>query len=348
MPNLAHELDWMTLTGVINEVKSPCGFVKNMLFGSGTALDTETIEVGVWHGERKMAPMVRRDGEAIPIQGRTQEFRTVTAPNTRLKMPFTPGAVLFGRRPGTPIFGVRPQNPVAAHIRGDLKYMRDHIANREEFMCCQALEGIVSYSVEEGDAFQIDYQKPAANSVVLTGTALWTDAASNPKNQVRDAQRLMVAGGVPQPNTCIMGLQAAVAFEDNPQVQEHLDKQNVRAGALDMVRPFTDMGARYLGNLYGIDYFEYSAQVYDDQGNLVNLIDPKKAHFLARSPLSMFKLYYGAIPEMTEKFDAPIKTRVFMKSWLEEDPNRVMALIHSRPLPVVHRPHSIYTVQVVA
>lgn len=62
----------------------------------------------------------------------------------------------------------------------------------------------------------------------------------------------------------------------------------------------------------------------------------------------MFRLYYGAVPELTEQFDAPIRTRIFTKAWKEEDPNRVIALSHSRPLPVPHRPRAVFSFTVLS
>ncbi len=349
---LVAELEYRSLTRTINEIRDPWSFITNLLYGQGEILPTEQVEVGVYHGGRRMAPFVRRDAEAIPIEGTTDEFRVVAAPNIRLKMPFRAGALLFKRQAGTPVYvssAGTARNAVAMRIARDLLHMRHHHSNRLEWMACQSLNGSITYSVSEGASFNIDFQRPAAFNVTLTGTALWTDAGSNPKTQLRYAQRLMTDNGIPNPNICVMGKLAAEAFEENAKVATLLDNRNINAGVLELQEAYRDSGARYLGRLFGIDWWEYSRTVLDETGSEVALIDDKKAHFIARSPAAGFQLYWAAIPEMQDLLgNLLVQERIFAKSWAQQDPSAVIALSHSRPLPVPERPRAVCTFKVIA
>ncbi|RLB78181.1 MAG: hypothetical protein DRH24_14895, partial [Deltaproteobacteria bacterium] len=155
------ELKWQTLTAMVNEIKLPQSFLKNRLFAAERTLSTETAEIGYFTGGRKMAPMVRVNGEAVMVEGLGKKFATVSMPNIRIKRPMTPSELFFGRQPGTVIFPSTGEqlSAIQQAIARDAKHLMDLIENREEWMAAMALRGEITYSVSGQEVFTITFPR---------------------------------------------------------------------------------------------------------------------------------------------------------------------------------------------
>lgn len=346
------ELKWSTLTATVNEMKSPNRFLQKLLWSNHQTLPTEDIEISTLLKDRECAPFVRKNGEAIMVTGHSSKFATVQAPNIRIKRPFTPSELLFGRKPGTPIF-VSGQSEVIsavqAHIGRDMQVMSDMVTNATEYLCALALRGTITYSVDDQEVFTITFPKPSGNNVTLS--TFWNDAT--PANvklaaDFRTAKKLIsdeVGLGV---TDVILGSEAATAFLN---VMEANYKTATGAiwnpGKAAVAEQYTEDGVLYLGNFAGVDVWEYS-RTMSVNGVATDLIRPKYAEFITRSPAAQRVLYFGAIPDMDASETGLLQTERFAKSWLVKDPSAMMALVHSRPLPVPRRPGASVSMKVVS
>lgn len=340
-------LRYQSLTAAINEIKSPNSFIFNLLFRNHETLLTETVELSTKIGARKIAPMVRKNGEAIMIQGTTAGFATLECPNIRIKMPFSAGELIFQRRPGVGIYDTAQiENAAKAKIATDLAYMADQIANAEELMAAQVLQGKISYSVNEGDQFQATVPRDAGLSVDESGSNPW--ASGSVRKTVVQAKRDINRFSGVSLTHCIMSESASEQFQKNSEIQALLDNRNITAGDMTLVEQFTDQGALYLGRAFGVSFWEYSRTAQDVTGADVAMIRDKWVEFVSTSPAAEFTTYYGAIPE--ENGDSLIlhTGERFAKSWTQKDPATLMALAHSRPLPWAKRANCMKSVKVVA
>lgn len=338
------ELEWSFLTPVVNEMKSPNSHFSRTVFGRHQTLPTETIEVSTLERGREMAPFVVKNGEAVLVSGHTATFATVEAPNIRIKIPFTPSELLFKRRPGTTIFqsGAGQINQaMREHIRRDLQGMIDTIENSLEYLCALAIQGTITYSVNEQDNFTITFPKPSGHTITLS--TFWNDAT--PANvaiytDFMTVKRLMQDYGL-SPVRCYLGQEASNAFLALLVARaEDLNKLWIDAGALTLNQQFNSEGVIYLGRFMGVDMFEYSRTVTDPAGSSVSMVRSKYAEFLP-SPSSQWVTYYGAIPDMDALEGRLWQGERFSKSWKVKDPSAQMALVHSRPLPVPRRPFNV-------
>lgn len=343
---------WEAMTPAVNEMKSPNTFLKKLMFGSHDAKSVETIEIGVYSRARKIAPFVRKNGAAIMVAGHDETQQSVEAPNIRIKRPFTPSELLFNRRPGTVVFP-STQEQVSAleqHIARDLKGMNDDIANAEEWLCALAIRGTISYSVNEQENFSITYPKPAAHNATLAAPKFWDDVDldnPDPELDFHRAKRI-VNGEVGLGLTdAIMGESAAENFLKIAKHQRLLDTRNVDAGRVTFNSQFDEDGVIYLGRFSGLDCWEYSRSA-DLNGVATPMIRSKYVEFVTRSPGAQNVLYYGAIPDMKALQGRLFQGERFAKSWEEEDPSAIMALVHARPLPCPRRPGSLYSLKVVS
>lgn len=334
-------LSWASLTAAVNEIKSPNSFLKNLLFGSHQTFPTEQVEIGLLTGDREIAPFVRKDGEAILVDGLGESFQTVSFPSIRIKRPMTASELLFNRRPGSVIFPQRGAqvSAIEAHIARDMQRMSDLVTNAEEWLCAQCLRGTISYTATDEAHFQITYPKPSGHTV--NAAVAWSNASSaTPEVDFLTAKRLLhEEHGLPLTHA-IMSKEAAANFLKNDRVTKLLDTRNYDAGALTIQRQFEASGAIYLGRFAGVECWEYGRSVKVG-GASEDLLRTGYVEFVSATREAEFWLYYGAIPDMAAFEGRLFQGERFSKSWMQEDPSVRMALVHSRPLPVMRRPGAV-------
>lgn len=335
------ELKWRTLTTAINEIDMPSDFFSRLLKPRAETLTTEIATLSGWSRSRKTAPFVKKNAEALLLDGPTRYEHEVSCPNIRVKTEVTPPEFMDTRMPGTQVFA--GENAIAQarreYVRMQLMEHEYRIRETEEWMISQLIDAdTISYSVDEegGDAFTITL--PNDSSLTYTASKLW-DAASDPQDPSVDfkkAKQLMVNDCGLSPTDAVMGETAADAFMAHVSVLGNLDRQNFDAGRLTIEETFNDSGAIYLGRYAGIRCWQYGRSTTHN-GSSTALINTNKVHFLHAGPSAQWRIYYGAIPDWKALGGYKFKGRRFTKSWEQEDPSVMTFLTHSRPLPWMRR-----------
>lgn len=355
-----NELKWQTLTAAINEMKSPNQFIKKLLFSNHNAVSTEDIEVHTIIRGREIAPFVRKNGEGIMVGGYTSKIQTVAPPNIRIKRPFQASELLFGRRPGTTIHlpNVGTQlSAIAAHIARDVQGLADMVTNAEEYLCCMALQGAITYETEDEEVYQITYPRSADNNITMDDFLDEIPSPAEPgvmatrlENLVTSVKRLVADAVGLGVTDAICGLEAADAIRALLTMDEldvFLKPSSLTAGDATLVENFTDDGVLYMGRLFGIRFWEYG-RTASLNGTATSMIRTKYIEFVSRSSASDRVLYYGAIADMDALQGRNFVGERFSKSWLEKDPSAMFALLASRPLPVPRRPDATVSAKVVS
>lgn len=352
---IINELKWQVLTPVVNNMRSPNQALRRFLFPDNTIdpQPTEDIVIDQLTGGRECAPFVRKNGEAILVGGYGTKSTTIAGPNIRIKRPFTPSELLFGRQPGTTpiVTGIgQVMSAVQAHITRDLQWMENLIVNTEELLVAQCLQGVMSYSQDDGDVFTITLPKPAANNITLT--TFWNDATPSNVRVLTDihaVKRVLSEIGFGATDA-ICGSEAASQLIQLAETGalKFLDQRAVNGGFLDFTRQFDEDGLIYMGQLGGINFWEYS-RTATLNGVSQNMVRPKYVEFVNRNAdASGRRLYYAAIPDMTAFQGGKCQAKRFSKAWLTEDPSAWNALIHSRPLPWFRRADTTVSVKVIS
>jgi len=353
MPPTINERKWSWLTASINEMKSPNKFLKTLLYSNHVTLPVEDIELSVLNKSRETAPFVRKNGEAIMVAGHDETFQTVTAPNIRIKRPFTPSELLYNRRPGTTIFinGGGQRAAIQQHINRDLQVMADLITNAEEWLCAQALQAVIEYSVADQEVFTITFPRPAGNNITLTGADLWTaPTTATPLQDIHTVKRVMSDEVGLQPTDALCGLGAAnalLAMAEGGNLPAFKTDSGISAGTVSFVEQFNEDGAMFLGTMGGVRFWEYSRTVLHN-GVATPMIRDEYVEFVSVSPASQRVLYYAAIPDMRAINGNLFQGERFSKSWDVEDPSAMMVLSAARPLPVPRRPGATVSLKVTA
>jgi len=346
-----------SLTSAINLMKPPQAVWSNLLFGNHEPVETETIELSYYEGEREAAPFVRKNGAALMIPGENETFATVQAPNIRLKMELEAAKLIETRHPGDRIFVSSRQEHLSSmerYVARRQSRLLARITNATELLCSQIVQGQISYSVADEAHFQITLPRAAANDITLGATEFWdytTDVTLVHIDENFDTAKDVISEALGLPVThAIMGSEAAMWFKRNADVQDKLNKNNVEAGVLRLDQQYTTAnggGAIYLGNLFGVECWQY-ARAISVNGVSTPLTRAKYCEFISAVPEAEDVMYYGVIPDMDALEANEYVGELFSKSWVEKDPSIRMLLAQSRPLPWCRKPNSKVSMKVVS
>lgn len=346
-------LQWRSLTATVNEIKSPNQFLKRLLFGNHETKPTDNIEIGQISKGRVIAPFVRKNGAAIMVAGHNEKFITIEPPNIRIKRPFTPSELLFNRRPGSTIFAEAQSimQAAQAHVAQDMQGMVDLVTNAEEWLAAMVIRGVVTYSVADQEVFTITLNKPAGNTVTLTGDDCWDTPSADlpqPDEDFNDAKKLInneVGLGV---TDAIMGEEAATEFRRLMRKNAAYNHaQKLETGRTTFSEQFDRDGVIWIGTFCGVRCWEY-IRAATLNGTSTPMIRSKYVEFVCADGAADNRLYYGAIADTKTFQGSKFQTERFSKSWEEEDPSVLVALLASRPLPFMRRPGSCVSMKVVS
>lgn len=355
------ELSWRYLTGVVNEIKSPNTFLSKMLWPMHETVPTENIELSTITRDREMAPLVRKNGPAVLVGGHSTTFQIVSPPNIRIKLPFTPSELLFTRKAGTAIHvtGQTISQAIAAHVAKDLQGMSDMIANTEEYLCSQALQGTLAWNVNDSESYQLTFAIPGANQVTLS--TFWDDGTvANVQMEENFMSAKLLASDAVGLNVTdvILGASAAKYFQRVVKAQLLVGTAlnwtpfGQVSGGVNLQGMYRDDGAYLLGVFCGVNVWAYARTIPLPGANGATvstaLIRDKYAEFICNTPAAERVMYYGAIADMKALNSGGFQTERFSKSWEEEDPSVMMALLASRPLPCHRRPGSVVSFKVIS
>ena len=357
MPSSADVLSPVSLTAAVNEVRSPLSFLKNSFYPTDQTVPTVEIELSTIRDGRSMAPFVKRDGAAIMVDGDSEDFRIVKPAHIRIKRPMSPSDLLDKRRAG---FGIHVSAAdmnaqMRSYLAREMSSMLRKIQNSEEWLCSQALTGVISYEAEDGVSFEVDFGRSADLTVTLAGGDLWTASTSHPKDDFLEASELINDNSEGIATDVVLGREAREAFLSNAEVLSLLDVNPafIRNGQLDLTQTIRDDGALLLGvYAHSVRVWSYGRKVAlpDELGGAtVDLIRSKFAEFIWRSPEAERVVYYGGIRDMRAiGAGRVLESRRFSKTWQVEDPSAMMMLIESNPLPCNRRPDTHVSMQVIA
>jgi hypothetical protein len=355
MADTTEVLGWASMTAMVNEVKTPHKFIRELLFSQEDARPTETMEIGILVGDRVVAPFVRRGAQAIEVTPFQEKMYPVNFPNIRIKRHLEASELLFNRRVGHVIFVDEAEVLDAAqeHVARNSLRLVQMVEEAEEYLCAQALRGSISYEVDGEEAFSVTFPRDTDHNVTLMN--FWNGMSADIQGDFRPAAGLVNDATGLNVTHVILGDEATDAFLGDAGVQALLDNRRITAGGLDLTQRFNQSGALYLGTFIGgIQVWSYTraTQVPSEQGlaatTSFDLVRSKYAEFVVADPAAENVMYYGAISDLKAIQGRLFRGKRFSKSWEQEDPSVMWQLLHSRPLPVMRRPDSTVSMKVVS
>jgi hypothetical protein len=349
MPNEINLYDTRRMLGVLEELPPVPAFLRNTFFRNTIQSDTDTIDLDIVKGRRRVVPYVRPVQQGVVIE--RGGYSTVSYKIPYIKIKRASEADKYLRRsPGdTPYTSEGPVVRAARQFVQDLAELNADLDLEEERQAAEAIfTGRVTIRNEAGTAIQnVDYQLPSAHNIVLSGAALWSDA-SQKKNEIlqflRGKRRLLVTDGGISPTDIVVATDVSDVliskFDPNSETSG-LSSIRVDRGQID-IRNLPD-GVTYLGYFgeLGCDLWAYDGAYTDLDGSVKPYAPSGKIAMLSRN--ARFDKNYAAIQNFHAGFAAVPR---FPLSWIEPDGRARFLQLESAPLYSPHQVDSLFVAQV--
>lgn len=346
--------DTRTMLEAVEQMKRPTNFLRDTFFPSATPVETETVDVDIIKGKRRIAPFCSPLSEGKLVEGIGFSSSSIK-PGYIKPFMITTAADLLKRSPGQTLYsgGQTIEQRAQIKLGQDLAELMDMIDRREEWMAAKALDlGAITMTIKGESAdktVSVDFAMEATHKITLTLTDLWNDTESDPiANLVTWARLIRQDSGV-NPTDVVMGADAAAAFINNAQVQKLLDLRQVDIGAIKPQQ--LPNGVSYVGRInapsLSIDVWTYDEWFIDDTtGVETSMVPAKKVWMGSRNARN--KTLYAVIQDMEAIEEGSAAVKRFPKSWVPKNPSARHLMVQSAPLVALLQPDAFVSATVLA
>lgn len=336
-----------TLMGIMMTMKRPRTFLRDTFFTGIKEFATKAVDIDIKVGTRKLAAYVSPLAEGKVVEGQGYRTDSFTPPYVKEKVTIKPQD-LFEREAGATIYagGDSPAARAARELGEKLGDLEDRFTRLEEFQCAQALDTGIVTCVGEGINATVDFQMPAAHKITLSGTDLFTDAASKPDEFLIDTCAMIAQASGLAPDRAIIGLDAWKAFSSNAAIKEKLNNRRIITGQINPQN--LPNGVTYLGTFsdagVDLDMYAYQEWYVDPATSTEKPMVPVDKLWLGSTRARNKKLY-GAIQDL--KAGGLAAMARFPKSWEQEDPSVRWLMLQSAPLMGLLEPGAFASAKVI-
>lgn len=230
------------------------------------------------------------------------------------------------------------------------KQHMDAINRTWDWMCARAAIDAavtVKYDQEQGQAnpeVTINFDRDANLTVAYSGGVDWSSPSHDILGDISDwialGRKAKFGGGY---NQMIVGANVAEYILKNTGVLALLNTQ-IRGGEGTQVSrglyaghdPNNANAPQYVATLAGngitLPIYTYADQQMDNDGNLIEMMDPNDVFMSAPGAAGM--MAYGAIYDLQAISAGNVRTDIFQKQYEQENPSQMNMLSASAPLPI--------------
>lgn len=289
---------------------------------------TEAIAIDVLKGTRTLAPFKARGASAEVDNGVDFETKLYNTVMIALKRPTT-ASQLFRRNAGEQVFYVGGPSTPAERAAARLAYDQADLANKVlrtiEKFCADA---IINDSFAPGGSLStLDFGRSASHDYNVSANGYIYD--------IEKAADLIAQDSGLSATDVIMGSEYADAFLADTKVAKVLDSKNIQPG---IIAPNFKIGngGRLVGTFGGLRIWRYDesyATISGETTTVSKMIPANKCVVI--SDQIRATVHYGIIDDVKGGMFA---SKMFSKTWEQDDPSVQYVAVKSCPLPVVHQP----------
>lgn len=319
------------LAAAVGSLITPQTFLLDNFFPTIQTEQSEEIHFDIDTGKRRVAPFVSPvvAGQVVASRGfHTATFKPAYIKDKRVFDVNRP----FKRAMGEQIGGaLSPDNRLRAMLATELEDQIGMVTRRMELMAAQAMRtGKVIVTGDQYPTVEVDFQRDAALTVVLTTTTRWGESGVKPLDNLQTWSLLVTQKSGARPRTVVMDVEAWKLFAADADVQKQLDRFRGNA-TLEPVK--TGAGGSYMGSVGDFDIYVYADWYVDPADGQEKPILPAYTVLLTSQEVQGTRAF-GAIRDEAAGFQA---VPYFAKSWVSEDPAVRYLLMQSAPLTVPYR-----------
>ncbi|WP_345815276.1 major capsid protein [Paraburkholderia sp. PREW-6R] len=333
------------LAELIQTVFEPENFLVNSFFGTVHEFDTAEILFERLTENESIAPFVSPNVAGKPMRREGRIVQAFTPAYVKPKMTVTPDEGM--KRAAGEALGQGTLSPQErfqlAVMRGLAKQLRA-IERRLEWMAAQALvTGQVTVVGDGYPSVTVDFGRDPGNSIVLAGSALWSQLTATPLDDLETWSMLILELTGAAGTDVIMTPDVWKAVKNNPQFTDMFKRYQNLGGPLPNVLPSVQKRNLYKGQLGNFNIWVYQDWYRDELGNKSLYMPPGTVTMVASGDTGVAGVQaYGAIQDVASL----LPQRFFAKMKEEFDPSAVILLTQSAPLVVPVRPNATVSAQV--
>ena len=330
MPNMVDLYSPRTLAEVVRTTPPIRTFLRDHFFTNEKTFVTETVDIDIKKGNRKMAafvhPMV--GGEIVTMEG--YETKSYAPPLINPVIP-TKAEQLLKRLPGEDLYsGKSPADRAAEKLIEEYNTLNDMTTRREEWMAAQVLTTGQVHIKGKGVDEVIDFG--LTNKVTLASTKKWGASAADIWGNLKDWKQQVSRNGFANANMVIMGKAAADAFMADATIKNLLDNRRIEIGAIKPEE--MEGGLTYYGhlNLPGVDIYGYDEVYLDDDTGETKPLIPDNMVLMIPSHADFMRAY-GLCTYIDDMGDWHMaQTARLLRTYVEHRPDRRMIEMQAHPL----------------
>lgn len=319
-----------TMIKFVERMPKATTFLRDTFFTRREFSETNVIDMDIKKGGLKVAPFVSEKigGKVVENSGfRTETFR----PPLVAPLKITTAADIQMRSMGENIYSNKTADErAAAKLSDDLQDLDNMVTRREEVMCAQAIfDGEIEV---KGDGVDYVIQFGFQNTETLSGEDLWSASTSTKLEDLKRWRRHVQQTGFVNTDYVLMATDVADELLKDEEVQKLLNIRNLNIGQIDVKE--LPNGVSYLGFLAEVGHlYTYNAYYYDEVTKTTKPMVPNGQLALLSSEVDNAMAYAAITIIKDSDFSTYVMDRV-PKTWTENNPDRKMLQLLSKPLPI--------------
>lgn len=330
--------DSRLLTGTVTKMEPQYDLFTSLFFNHQAPSNVDIFELHIETESQGLAPIVNAYEGGRIMEFGNGEVVHVKAPRFRMKTPYQAAHMIRNGIGYTPY--EHESNPIERKISEDLMKMRRRVDNSTEYMTSQIVTTgkIAIVSNVDGVAvtmYEVDNRMPDSHKITLTTTALWSASTSSIMGNVEAWAMLMEANGGPAPTDMVLGSNVWQKFFNHADVKDNLDNRRIEIGSLT-----PKVQRKFKGVWNGLNIWAYAGKVKDYSDASVNYLDPDSIVLGSNSPDNVIE--YAQPLDL----DCSGPTRLFAKTYDQDDPSGTFLVVEGRPLPWARRPEAFLCAKV--
>jgi hypothetical protein len=344
--NVINLYDTRRMLNVLEQIPPAPMFLRNTFFRNVLRHDTDTIDIDIVKGGRRVVPYIRPVQQGVVMERGGFQTKSYKIPYTRIKRA-SEADRFFTRTPGDTVYDGGPARRAAEEFNNDFAELNANLDAEEERQCSEVIfTGRATLRNEDGVPIQnVDYG--LENIEILSGTAKFSDPSQNFNTvleKLRHKRQSITKTGAPAPTDIVVAPDVSDRLIEifNPANQQSLISSiRVDRGQID-IQNLPD-GVTYIGFFkeLGCDIYSYDG-TYLDLDNAVKPYAPQgMLAMLSRN--ARFDRNYGAIKNFYGNF---VSVPRFPHSWIEADGRGRFVQVESAPLMAIHQVDSVAIMKV--
>ena len=305
----------------------PRTFLRDTFFKNVRTFDTESIDIDIYKGKRKVAVYVSPNAESNVVSREGYTTDSYKAPYIKEKTVTTAEDVLK-RSKGENIYSAKsPEDRASDILAEDMMMLDSRVTRAEEVQASQAL---FTGELILLDGKKLTFPMESTHKITLSGNDLWSDTTnSDPIVKMEAWRRLLHKDSGISPDTVIMSPEAWNAFRRHTKVEKEMNLLKVDNGQINP--QLLPNGVTYYGFIpsLGCDIWGYDEYYLGADGTTEYTMVPAKKVFMGSTRARMDR-NYGLIKDLKALY----ATERFFKSWEEEDPSARFVGCQAAPLLV--------------